>query len=300
MSGTRTGGRGGIRPSGGPPRRSWPGRAWSGAGAVLTAVVLAVAVYPSTYGIVQTTDLFRGEDDVMEQVVEGPVDELWYTGDARDVLITGAEKRGLEIYEHVLRAPRDPLTDVRTHDSVADVHTSCGDACRDLTVQALTLPTDSAVNVASVAGGHYDLAELSGDLDVRVAHGAVTLRDVAGDVDVRSPHAEVHGRTLTGERITVHTLGGPVDLEHSHLPATLDVQTQAGDITVILPEGTRAEDCQVEAETDGTVVVDLPGEDAGGPGEADCRLSLTSASGDIAVIVGDGLPEGSAGVSVPD
>lgn len=162
------------------------------------------------------------------------------------------------------------------------------------------MPQGSDLRVVSAEGGAYEILGVDGDVDAWIAGGIVDLGGLTGDVEVRTVRAEIFGRSLSGDQVSARTTIGGVSLHHSELPIRLDAQSRDGDITIVLPEGTGAADCHVDAETDGAVVVDLPGEDAGGRGEADCRLSLTSESGDITVIVGDELPEGSAGVSVPD
>lgn len=281
----------------------WPRRLWGGVGAVLTAVLLAAAVQPSLHGVIQMTWLSGGGPERVEQHIEGPMDQIWYAGDAPQVRIHGTDRDDLRIREELLRVPRDPMTSAQVQHGALAVKTTCAGQCATLQSQELSMPQDRDLRVVSAEGGIFELLGVDGDVDAWISGGIVNLGGLTGDVEARSVNAEIFGRSLSGEQVSVRTTIGQVNLHHSELPQRLDAQSQRGDITIVLPEGTLERDCTVEAETNGDVAVDLPAESAESmdesPREADCRLSLTSESGDITVKAGDELPAGADGRGMP-
>ncbi|MDS2173120.1 DUF4097 family beta strand repeat-containing protein [Nesterenkonia sp. CL21] len=134
-----------------------------------------------------------------------------------------------------------------------------------------------------LAGG--DLADVVVDGEPKPVLGEVMLRGVQGDVDVRTFRADVSGSSLSGEEISVRAGEGEVDLTHTALPASLEVRTGRGDISITLPAQEDPRRCTVETEASGEVDVDL-GEGAADredDAEVSCRIALHTGDGDITV-----------------
>ncbi|MGQ7787948.1 hypothetical protein [Nesterenkonia sp. K-15-9-6] len=280
--------------------RPWPRRLWGGIGAVLTAVVLAACVNPSLAAILQMTWLAGGrEPEQIQRTLGDPQDAIWYTGEALQMTFSGQDRDGMELTENLHRVPGDPFTEVTQLDGATAVTTRCAPDCGTLVDQELLIPREPDLSVVSAEGRYYTVQHLEGDLDLWLTGGdlaevtvvgepdyvagQVMLFGIQGDVDVRTLQSEVYAEELSGQVVAVQTGVGSLDLTHTALPASLEVSTGRGDISITLPAQEDPWRCTVETEASGEVDVDLGEEtaDREDDDEVPCRIALRTGDGDV-------------------
>lgn len=124
------------------------------------------------------------------------------------------------------------------------VQTAGGDlAVRDLNA--------SVQNVAGTidlhtSGGSIDAQRLNGSAKLSTSGGGIDVADSTGDLDLRTSGGSIRLRNDDG-RIDAHTSGGNIRAE-LRANRGISLSTSGGNITVILPQDTRA---SVDAETSG-------------------------------------------------
>lgn len=170
-------------------------------------------------------------------------------------------------------------------------------------------------------GGPLDLGNLKGKLDLQTMGGPIKLYDsevdgkihtMGGPVEITNVKGDVKGTTNggpvklknvtsnlgkgTGNVITVSSMGGGIDVDEA--PSGADLKTMGGSITVksakkFVKARTMGGSIDIE-NTDGAIDAETMGGDitaemVGNPNEGNRDVNLSSKSGDITLIVPDGL-----------
>ncbi len=100
----------------------------------------------------------------------------------------------------------------------------------------LTVPgVASSVNLTS-DGGDVTVSGIPGQATVSTAGGNLTVGDLAGRVQFTTDGGDVNGTDLTAPALSADTGGGNVTVAFTKAPTTLDITSDGGDVTVLLPQ----------------------------------------------------------------
>jgi hypothetical protein len=118
----------------------------------------------------------------------------------------------------------------------------------------LDIPLATAVNLAS-EGGNMQVNGVDGDVTLNSAGGDVTVSGVGGLVNAftgggnvtasdltrtlkfSTAGGDVNGNGLTSPNVTTDSGGGNVTLVFTRVPSYLNISSEGGDISIVLPQG---------------------------------------------------------------
>lgn len=122
----------------------------------------------------------------------------------------------------------------------------------------LTVPADVDLDLRVL---HAIVHDTGGAVFARTGGGAIELDGVSGPVDVRVGGGAIFGRRLLSDDVRAESSAGAIELSFSRAPTSVDAQTGAGHVEVILPPGEEA--YQVDARAGrGDTQVDVRADDA--------------------------------------
>jgi hypothetical protein len=101
----------------------------------------------------------------------------------------------------------------------------------------------------SSAGGDVAISGPGGLTSVDTGGGDLTASDLAGILKFSTSGGDITGNNLTAPSINAGSGGGDVTLVFTKPPANLDITSDGGDITVLLPHGTTA--YRISSSSDG-------------------------------------------------
>ncbi len=146
---------------------------------------------------------------------------------------------------------------VRPHLTIdgAGVHLDCRLPTGNCGLNAvLDVPLDTAVNLAS-EGGNMQVSGIDSDVTLNSGGGDVTVSGVGGIADVTTgggnltasdlgsirqfstDGGDVNGTDLFAPQVTTESGGGNVTLVFTRVPVNLNITSDGGDITILLPHG---------------------------------------------------------------
>jgi DUF4097 and DUF4098 domain-containing protein YvlB len=102
-------------------------------------------------------------------------------------------------------------------------------------VQASGLQRDVTMDTA---GGDVTLSGIGGNTDLSTGGGNVNAGDLGGVVTFTTAGGDVTVNDLFSANVKLETGGGNVALTFTKVPASLDITSSGGDITVVLPHST--------------------------------------------------------------
>ena len=118
----------------------------------------------------------------------------------------------------------------------------------------LDVPLDTSVNLAS-EGGNMQVNGIQRDVTLNSSGGDVTVSDIGGIVDVTTgggnltasdlgsirqfstEGGDINGTGLSAPQVTTDSGGGNVTLAFTSVPTSLNITSEGGDITILLPHG---------------------------------------------------------------
>jgi hypothetical protein len=160
---------------------------------------------------------------------------------------------------------------VRPHLTIdgAGVHLDCRLPTGNCGLSAtLDVPRDTAVQLAS-EGGNMQVNGIDSDVTLDSGGGDVTVSGVGGIADVATgggnltasdlgsirqfstDGGDVNGTDLFAPRVTTESGGGNVTLVFTRVPAYLNITSDGGDISILLPRGSARYDITSNSATDG-------------------------------------------------
>ncbi len=86
-------------------------------------------------------------------------------------------------------------------------------------------------------GGNVAISGVGGIANVSTGGGNLTASDLAGIVQFTTSGGNVNGNRLSAPQVTTDSGGGNVTLAFTTVPASLNIVSGGGDITVLLPHG---------------------------------------------------------------
>jgi hypothetical protein len=146
---------------------------------------------------------------------------------------------------------------IRPHLTIdgAGVHLDCRLPTGNCGLSAtLDVPLDTSVNLAS-EGGNMQVNGIQRDVTLNSGGGDVTVSDIGGIADVTTgggnvtasdlgnirqfstEGGDVNGTGLFAPQVTMDTGGGNVTLAFTRVPTSLNITSEGGDITIVLPHG---------------------------------------------------------------
>jgi hypothetical protein len=207
-------------------------------------------------GIAKVTLSVPAGDVLLRQVALVPAGLTWLTGTARYSLL------------------RPTLTARTTSDAIAfnyDCPSPIGDCSLDST---LSVPPGSSTT-ATTGDGQVTVTGTTGSVTVRTGGGDVTITEttgavtassgggnltadlVAGDLHLNTDAGNIQAAGITAGSVIAASGGGDIELAFTQPPRDVRVNTNAGNITIVVPAGSTQYD--VTASTDaGTVIESVP------------------------------------------
>jgi DUF4097 and DUF4098 domain-containing protein YvlB len=174
------------------------------------------------------------------------------SGDLDLQTIAGTQTR---VREHRTYFAHKPTLDMTLRDGVLRMKVDCGsfaiNCSDDLTVgvprgvRTTMIELDSGdVKLAGLDGqrfladtdsGDLEARTIRGDLSLETDSGDATISDVTGTIALRSDSGDVEGRRLRAPDITAASDSGDVALDLLAAPASLQAETDSGDVDVRVP-----------------------------------------------------------------
>ena len=130
----------------------------------------------------------------------------------------------------------------------------------------IAVPPDTSVNLATgggnmevngiqrdvtlnSGGGDVTVSGVGGTADVSTGGGNVTASDLGNTLRFSTDGGDVNGNGLTAPHVTTESGGGNVTLVFTRVPANLNITSDGGDITIVLPHGSTS--YAITSSTDG-------------------------------------------------
>ena len=107
---------------------------------------------------------------------------------------------------------------------------------------------DSDVTLNS-SGGDVTVSGVGGIADVTTGGGNLTASDLGDIRQFSTDGGDVNGNDLFAPQVTTESGGGNVTLVFTRVPTNLNVISDGGDITIVLPHGTTS--YAITSSTDG-------------------------------------------------
>ena len=95
---------------------------------------------------------------------------------------------------------------------------------------------DSDVTLNS-GGGDVTVSGVGGIVNVSTGGGNVTASDLGRTLQFSTDGGDVNGNGLSAPQVTTESGGGNVTLAFTRVPAYLNITSDGGDITIVLPHG---------------------------------------------------------------
>ena len=132
----------------------------------------------------------------------------------------------------------------------------------------LTLNTD---------GGDVSVSGVGGNTDLSTGGGNVSASDLVGNVVFHTSGGDVGVTDLLASHAELYTGGGNISLVYSKVPASLEIQSDGGDISVVLPH----------SATRYAITTDLGGGDYSAPVPTDSKsgntIDVHSGGGNVSI-----------------
>ena len=177
----------------------------------------------------------------------------------------------------------------------AGVHLDCRLPTGNCGLSAtLDVPLDTAVNVASEGGnmqvngidsdltlnsggGDVAISGVRGIADVTTSGGNVSASDLSNILQVSTDGGDVDGTGLFAPQVTTESGGGNVTLVFTRVPANVNITSDGGDITIVLPQGNTR--YAITSSTDGgDYSAPVPASSSSGN-----KINVTSGGGNVSI-----------------
>src|SRR6266567_4500106 len=100
----------------------------------------------------------------------------------------------------------------------------------------LDVPPDTAVQLTT-GGGDVAVSGVGGTANVSTGGGNVTASDLGNTLKFFTGGGDLNGNDLFAPRVTTESGGGNVTLVFTRAPVNLNIHSNGGDITIVLPHG---------------------------------------------------------------
>ncbi|HEX3752226.1 MAG TPA: DUF4097 family beta strand repeat-containing protein [Streptosporangiaceae bacterium] len=148
-----------------------------------------------------------------------------------------------------------------------------GNCDLDATVR---VPRATAASVHT-GGGDATVSGTAGDVTVTTDGGSVSAEQVSGNLTLTTNGGDITASAITAPRVTATTAGGDVTVVFTRVPVIVDVTTDGGRITIVVPPG-RTHYHLTEHTGGGTTSGQIP-TDSSSPNV----ITATTGGGDITV-----------------
>jgi len=140
----------------------------------------------------------------------------------------------------------------------------------------LSVPGGMTVTVAT-GGGNIDAVGTTGHVSLYTSGGDVTANQVAGPVLFSTDGGNIQATAVTATQLTAETGGGDIDIVFTTVPRDVEVSTDGGNVTIVVPPGPTQ--YHVVANTAGGNVTDTLNQETTSPN----LITATSGGGDITI-----------------
>jgi hypothetical protein len=134
----------------------------------------------------------------------------------------------------------------------------------------------SGVVSASTDGGNVSATGLSGGVTLSTGGGDVTVSQLSGPVSLHTDGGNITGTGITSTQVRASTGGGDIQLTLTRAPQDLTVNTDGGNVTIVVPAGVSY---RVNDNTGGGTVTNNVHLDSTSP----YQITATSGGGDITI-----------------
>jgi hypothetical protein len=140
----------------------------------------------------------------------------------------------------------------------------------------LSVPYDTAVTLSS-AGGDVVISGVGGSASVSTGGGDLTASTLAGRLTFDTEGGNINASFLTAPYLHAESGGGDVSLVFTKPPGNLDITSDGGNVTVVLPHGATTYRVATNPEG-GNVTGGVPTSDS-----ASHTITIASGGGDISI-----------------
>lgn len=229
------------------PSRTWHGTRVGGDGVrgacervtIVTsarAVALGVALGVAVAAASACEPNVRFEDHAFPQ----PVERIEIDGVSSEIDFTVAPtSAGAVLVERIMRWNHgEPLTGGVVEGGVLRLRSAC-DAPTEVCDASYTItsPLPVALRTWSSSGHGHVRAVGARGLEVARGDGGVELESISGEIEIETETGAVTGATLRPAECRVRTRAGPVGLAFARAPDVLQIETDSGDVAVLVPAG---------------------------------------------------------------
>jgi len=140
----------------------------------------------------------------------------------------------------------------------------------------VSVPGGTTVTV-STGGGNIDATGTTGRITLSTSGGDVTASQVAGPLALSTDGGNIQATGVAATQVIADTGGGDIDIVFLTVPRDVEVSTDGGNVTIVVPAGTTK--YHVIANTAGGNVTDALQQDS----SAKNLITATSGGGDITI-----------------
>jgi hypothetical protein len=140
----------------------------------------------------------------------------------------------------------------------------------------VSVPVGAAASI-STNGGNITADGITGDVSLATGGGDVTASGVAGDLSLTTDGGNIEATGVTAAQVSASTLGGDVTIVFTKAPTNVRVNTDGGNITIVVPSDGTQYDVTAHANG-GTPIEAVPMNSHSGN-----VITATSSGGDITI-----------------
>lgn len=166
--------------------------------------------------------------------VYGPLRTLIVNAHVGNVQVTGGNSGQVSVTEQISFRHNAPVTTHRTASGALTLDSSWPALESASVGYVIKVPRTMTVRVNDNAGA-IRLESLSGQITAHTNAGNIDLASVSGPVEVTGHAGSIGGRNVSSARVTLRTSAGGIEITFSAAPATIDVSTNIGSITLRVP-----------------------------------------------------------------
>ncbi len=200
------------------------------------AVALGVALGLAVAAASACEPNVRFEDQAFPQ----PVERVEIDGVSSEIDFSVAPTSGgAVLVERIMRWNHgEPRSEDAVEGGVLRLRSAC-DAPTEVCDASYTITSPLPVALrtwASSGHGHVRAANARG-LEVARGDGRVELESISGEIEIETETGAVTGAALRPTACSVRTRAGPVGLAFARPPDVLQIETDSGDVAVLVPAG---------------------------------------------------------------
>ena len=175
-----------------------------------------------------------------DQAFPQPIERIEVDGVSSEIEFTVAPTSdGDVLVERIMRWNHgEPRVEAELAGGVLRLRSAC-DAPTEVCDASYTItsPLPTALRSRSSSGHGHVRAVGARGLDVARTDGRVELESISGEIEIETETGAVTGAALRCSQCSVRTRAGPVGLAFARAPDSLRIETDSGNVSVLVPAG---------------------------------------------------------------